>query len=920
MLDLGIDADHPDLAGSLIGSMCMLPEFLCPDHEDYIGDFPNPDHSGHDDSNNSHGTHVSGIITSDGNQPGVPKGIAPAAGIFSYKVLVAPRSLKSLDDFPGYAPIIAALSDIVAWNFLNPTQRYDFINMSFGSAIGVPGGYSNPDVCVEKIEAIHTLFLFLRNNHGTLPIAASGNNGSRTGIFYPACHPLVLSVGGVWDDTLVNERWNACREDTVPDKVACGSDIADILDVVAPGGVILSAIRGGGAGELTGTSMASPHAVGVAALLKQMLPGITADEIVAVLKETGVPVTDDYDPSNVRIFPRIDAKAAVLDHDFDGDGCSNYLEFVSVTDPEIVDCDSSVSDILVGSVNTGAGLFYCITNTIRNTITNAVQTFQQCNTDIEGAGVAPTTNTPPTWEDTCDTLEAANPGDCPEGSLNNASEPGADALAGPPPPPPYAMSAPSAGLGLFYANGAGVPAGSDCMSTDCTVVTTCFEDTGPIKGTGPNIIWTVTILNPNSGTTVQADTDGDTVKDQQVDRVSSGTVDIWYNQDIVSCDALTTKGDPDFNDLPLESIQAYDGDGMDVNPNPAPWRPGAGGTVLDFDGDGCTDEQELSGAAKCGDDPQNPSDSFPDPNTVDLSGVYDILVTVLRSDCTNDQCTGQAPGVYLFCRADLQHDMSNNDIVLRPYCYWDSVGIEINPEAYSGITGDGMAGAPPPGPQDANGSYAYGDVDTAHAELTGSFNKTTNNFEISGCIEDQDGMASGLGHVYVELTVSAHQLPGTTDIWLNQNLAHCQNGAAFGGYEGLHGVPTLNDSDLSMVQPNPNKPDYDHDGDGVPTERELQDDAACGRRDPYNKNDYYDVSIPRDGVIDLANDILGVIVHFAPGGYPPGDENWDRPRIMVGAGLGSVWNRGSPDGVIDLPNDILGVILQFNPGGCPPIP
>ncbi len=68
--------------------------------------------------------------------------------------------------------------------------------------------------------------------------------------------------------------------------------------------------------------------------------------------------------------------------------------------------------------------------------------------------------------------------------------------------------------------------------------------------------------------------------------------------------------------------------------------------------------------------------------------------------------------------------------------------------------------------------------------------------------------------------------------------------------------------------------------------------------------------------VELPNDILGVILHFAPGGYDPGDENWDRPPVMGGAGAGSTWNRGSPDGVIDLPNDILGVILQFNPGGC----
>ncbi len=33
-------------------------------------------------------------------------------------------------------------------------------------------------------------------------------------------------------------------------------------------------------------------------------------------------------------------------------------------------------------------------------------------------------------------------------------------------------------------------------------------------------------------------------------------------------------------------------------------------------------------------------------------------------------------------------------------------------------------------------------------------------------------------------------------------------------------------------------------------------------------------------------------------------------------GLGGTWNRGSPDGVIDLSNDIQGVIFQYNPGGC----
>ena len=97
----------------------------------------------------------------------------------------------------------------------------------------------------------------------------------------------------------------------------------------------------------------------------------------------------------------------------------------------------------------------------------------------------------------------------------------------------------------------------------------------------------------------------------------------------------------------------------------------------------------------------------------------------------------------------------------------------------------------------------------------------------------------------------------------------------------------------------------DTDGDGCKNGQEVRFHL---RRNPLDPWDYYDVSVPKDGVIDLPNDILGVILHFAPGGYPPGDENFDR-----GPSTGpNTWNMTAPDGVIDLPNDILGVIFQFN--------
>ena len=590
-------------------------------------------------------------------------------------------------------------------------------------------------------------------------------------------------------------------------------------------------------------------------------------------------------------------------------GMNNDAPSASATDPtptKIANDGSlgGVSDILIGDIANGAGIFYCIAKTDHATITNEVKTALQCNIDLEHAGLAPSGTTPPTWEDTCETLAARVPAECVAGQLQNSSEPGPDELMGPPPPPPYTTQAPSKGYGFLYP--AGTSPDDVCGAVDCTVVTTCFEEVGSPDDTGPNVIWTIVILDPKAGTTVDIDPPGPGPED--VDRVSSGTVDIYYNQNNANCKAGTPKGIPIFDDQELQSIQAYDKGGSNPNSKPAPWRRTAFSTV-DFDGDGCSDEDELSktSTAKCGDDPQNPFDSF-DPDTVDLSGIYYITTRLIRADCADDQCMGVAPGIYIYCRADLQHDTSDDTLELRPFCYADNTAVDINPEAYPGITGDGFPGSPPPGPEYpsvGSGNYVYGDVDEAHTLLTGTYTKTNPpTIHVFGCIPDPDG-STQTGDVWFDITLSAFQLTGVIGVFLNQPL-DCDGSPT--------GDPLIGTASFAK-QPKAKMRDDDHDG--VPTERELMDDTVCGRRDPYNQNDYYDVSIPRDGVIDLPNDILGVILHFAPGGYAAGDENWDRPPVMAGAGLGSTWNRGSPDGVIDLPNDILGVILQFNPGGCP---
>ena len=107
----------------------------------------------------------------------------------------------------------------------------------------------------------------------------------------------------------------------------------------------------------------------------------------------------------------------------------------------------------------------------------------------------------------------------------------------------------------------------------------------------------------------------------------------------------------------------------------------------------------------------------------------------------------------------------------------------------------------------------------------------------------------------------------------------------------------------------------DTDKDGCSDERENgPDETLGGQRDYLNAYDFYDVAgspLPPqngapDGVVDLPNDILGVIQRFSPDGAAPYDVQFDR-----GPSAGpNPWNMTKPDGVIDLPNDILGVIEQ----------
>ncbi|MCH8008084.1 MAG: S8 family serine peptidase [Chloroflexi bacterium] len=295
VLDTGVDIDHPDLADDILYEACFV------QGEDCRGEHPGEDEHGH-------GTNVAGIITSDGTI--APLGVAPDAKIAVYRVLTS-------SGFGRFSDWIAALDDILA----NHTE-VNVVNMSLQSREGCPS--------LALTLAISTL-----RDEGVATFVASGNHGNKNGLLVPSCVAEAISVGATYDGNIGSiSGWKSdCTDQTTAvDQVTCWSDSDNSLDLLAPGARVTSTGMGGGTITFLGTSQASPHAAGVAALLFQAFPDLSVNELEARMKSAGTLLTDDLDdndPSTNRTTPRVDARVALLNpnEDTDGDGCTNGEEF-----------------------------------------------------------------------------------------------------------------------------------------------------------------------------------------------------------------------------------------------------------------------------------------------------------------------------------------------------------------------------------------------------------------------------------------------------------------------------------------------------------------------------------------------------------------------------------------------------------------
>jgi len=195
-----------------------------------------------------------------------------------------------LDVFTGETAWSTDIIAAVDWVLDNAaTYNIKVINMSLGGGeFASPCGFSFVSDMVNALDAA-----------GILPIAAAGNDSYNGALASPACAPGVMSVGAVYDKASPGFGYSNCTDlNVVPDQPTCFSNVASFLDLYAPG----VQVTAGGVTK-AGTSQASPHVAGAAALFFDSAPAATTNDARAFLTNSPTTIVD----SRIGLsFPRLD--------------------------------------------------------------------------------------------------------------------------------------------------------------------------------------------------------------------------------------------------------------------------------------------------------------------------------------------------------------------------------------------------------------------------------------------------------------------------------------------------------------------------------------------------------------------------------------------------------------------------------------
>ncbi|HEY0691983.1 MAG TPA: S8 family serine peptidase [Kribbella sp.] len=247
VLDTGYDSSHPDLKKQVLEAESFIPDQGVQDLH-------------------GHGTHTASIVAGTGAaSDGSRKGVAPGANLLIGKVL--DNNGSGLD------------SEAIAGMEWAVQQGAKVISMSLG---GLPSDGTDPmSEAVDRLSA----------SSDALFVVAAGNSGAEETVGTPGAAAAALTVGAV------------DRHDKLAAFSSRGPRLGDGAmkpEVTAPG-VEIAAARAAGTEQgrelgqyytaMSGTSMATPHVAGAAAILAQRHPGWTGEQLKAALAATAVPST-----------------------------------------------------------------------------------------------------------------------------------------------------------------------------------------------------------------------------------------------------------------------------------------------------------------------------------------------------------------------------------------------------------------------------------------------------------------------------------------------------------------------------------------------------------------------------------------------------------------------------------------------------
>jgi len=250
IIDTGIDIDHPDL--NVEGGK------NCQNGNSY-------------DDGNGHGTHVAGTAAGLDNGAGVV-GMAPGARLWAVRVLNNAGS-------GSWSSVVCGVDWVTGRNTdADFTNNIEVANMSLGGS-GSDGPCGSSSLHLAICNSVTA---------GVTYAVAAGNSADDAANHVPAAYDQVITVSALADFNGEAGGLGSptCRTD-VDDTFANFSNYGADVDLIAPGVCIRSAWKGGGYNTISGTSMASPHVAGAAALYKATNAGATPAQVQSALRTAG---------------------------------------------------------------------------------------------------------------------------------------------------------------------------------------------------------------------------------------------------------------------------------------------------------------------------------------------------------------------------------------------------------------------------------------------------------------------------------------------------------------------------------------------------------------------------------------------------------------------------------------------------------